>query len=413
MAIFLFDLDMTLVDSSALEDLRQNKIWSEVRKNLRLVRAFQPQPANGIAPHELPGRLQKAGHRVGVVTSSPRWYAEAILADFKISPDVLVAWDDTEAHKPDPAPLFKAMKELGVVPGPDVFYVGDDPVDVQAAYHASVTSIGVRWGETGAYSLSSTAPDIFIRRATRILEPETFSKLRYVGEAILDGGTVTPHWGSILRSNEIPRVYALGRYFTASDPRHSKSALSSAILSLKKDDSQAKQFGVALAAALSTRRWKPRYVVPVPPKPSQQRNRFSAVLKAAKPLLPTGFQIEEKGLKVVKEITDYKKMGIAERSDAISGAFESRFDWSKSRVLLIDDVYTTGETVRDCVRALQKDGAGEVRTFVFGKDQRTFERKVCPACSRPMKIRVNSRTQAKFWGCSGYPDSCRETVDIE
>ena len=50
--VFLFDLDMTLVDSSALAQMRRFHMWENVRQNMHLIRPF---PAQGrVAPHELP-----------------------------------------------------------------------------------------------------------------------------------------------------------------------------------------------------------------------------------------------------------------------------------------------------------------------------------------------------------------------
>jgi hypoxanthine phosphoribosyltransferase len=80
--------------------------------------------------------------------------------------------------------------------------------------------------------------------------------------------------------------------------------------------------------------------------------------------------------------------------------------------LLVDDVYTTGGTSHECIRVLKSSGAGEVRVMALAKDQRTFARKTCSACGRSMKIRTNPATTVKFWGCSGYPDHCRNTEDI-
>lgn len=41
--VFLFDLDMTLVDSSALAQMRRFQIWEEVRRNMNLIRPFPPK----------------------------------------------------------------------------------------------------------------------------------------------------------------------------------------------------------------------------------------------------------------------------------------------------------------------------------------------------------------------------------
>ncbi|MHC2635105.1 phosphoglycolate phosphatase-like HAD superfamily hydrolase [Bradyrhizobium liaoningense] len=408
--VFLFDLDMTLVDSSALAQMRRFQLWDEVRRNMHLIRPF---PAQGsAAPHELPGLLKADGQAVGVVTSSPRWYAEAVLGQFRIPCDVLVTYGDTENHKPDPEPLLKALQLLGIPPSRQSLYIGDDVGDVEAAYHAGLASVAVRWGPSSVFELSSTAPDIFMSKASTLLRRDRIGGRCYIGEALTSGWDFHSHWGSILHCDDAPIVYALGRYFTASDPRHATSALSGAVLSLKNDDTHAKILGEAVGKAIANLDWTPDYVVPVPMKPSQQRNRFEHLLNEATNHFDEDIELELKGLRCVKEIEGYKQMDPLERSEATKDAFRSNFKWNGNRVLLVDDVYTTGETTRECARTLTASGAGEVRIMSLAKDQRVFSRKVCSACGRSMKIRTNSTTNAKFWGCSGYPDHCQNTENL-
>jgi pyrophosphatase PpaX len=57
----------------------------------------------------------------------------------------VVGFEDTAAHKPDPAPLLEGAWRVGVAPGRCV-YVGDALVDVLAAGAAGMTSIAVTWG---------------------------------------------------------------------------------------------------------------------------------------------------------------------------------------------------------------------------------------------------------------------------
>src|SRR3546814_5983400 len=61
------------------------------------------------------------------------------------------SYGDTTEHKPNPAPLLKALEKLGIAPGPNVFYIGDDVGDVEAAYHADIMSVGVGWGFSSRY----------------------------------------------------------------------------------------------------------------------------------------------------------------------------------------------------------------------------------------------------------------------
>jgi HAD superfamily hydrolase (TIGR01549 family) len=408
--VFLFDLDMTLVDSSALAQMRRFQMWDNVRTNMKLIRAF---PAQGsAAPHELPGLLKADGQTVGIVTASPEWYATAVLNAFRIPYDVLVSYGDTENHKPDPEPIQEALRRLGIAATPESLYIGDDVGDIEAAYHAGVTSVAARWGPASIFELSSSAPDIFMSKASTLLRRERLSGRGYIGEALTSGWPFHSHWGSILHCDDDPTVYALGRYFTASDPRHANSALSAAVLSLKNNDTHAKILGEAVGKSIANFDWAPDYVVPVPMKPSQHRNRFDHLLNEAVDHFDEDIELELKGLRCVKEIEGYKQMNALERADAIKGTFQSNFKWNGDKVLLVDDVYTTGETTAECVRTLTASGAGEVRIMTLAKDQRVFSRKVCPACGRSMKIRTNSTTNAKFWGCSGYPNHCQNTEDF-
>jgi len=407
---FLFDLDMTLVDSSAFAQMRRLQMWDNVRANMNLIRAFPTQ--GSAAPHELPGLLKADGQTIGIVTSSPEWYATAVLKAFRIPYDVLVSYGDTENHKPDPEPIEEALRRLGVTASPGSLYIGDDVGDIEAAYHAGVTSMAVRWGPASIFELSSSAPDIFMSKASTLLRRERLSGRGYIGESFTSGWPFHSHWGSILHCDDDPTVYSLGRYFTASDPRHATSALSAAVLSLKNNDTHAKILGEAVGKAIANLDWAPDYVVPVPMKPSQQRHRFEHLLNEAVDHFDEDIELKLKGLRCVKEIEGYKQMNALERSDAIKGVFQSNFKWNGNKVLLVDDVYTTGETAAECVRTLTASGAGEVRVMTLAKDQRVFSRKVCPACGRSMKIRTNSTTNVKFWGCSGYPHHCHNTENV-
>lgn len=407
--VFLFDLDMTLVDSSAVEPFRRSRRWGDVRANLDQVVAFKA--GGSVAPHDLPGALKDQGHTVGIVTSSPRWYAQSIAKTFGIRHDVLVGYEDTTNHKPDAAPLLKALELLRITANKHVYYIGDDVNDIEAAYHAGIKSIGIRWSPVALREMPFTAPDIFLSKPSSLLREPRHRRLTYIGERITSDRPYVSHWGSVLRNSTTPEVYALGRYFTASDPRHSSSSLSAAILRLKNHDDPSPRFSQALAEGITQIGWTPDYIVPVPPKPSQNRNRFESVLKAAEGLLSADIKIKLKGLSCVKEVDNYKQMGHGSRAAAISGAFRSNYTWKGLKILLLDDVFTSGSTTDECTRTLLSNGAKEVRSLVLGRDQRAFINKIC-SCGRSMRIRTNGSTGNKFWGCSGYPSFCQNTSNL-
>jgi len=409
--VFVFDLDLTLLDTSAVETLRKAQLWNEVRSNLHLVRTYPRRQE--VAPHELPNLLREKGHKVGIVTSSPKWYAEHLLHSLKIPYDTLVAYGDTEQHKPDPAPLILARQQLGCTEVDHCLYVGDDIIDFEAAYHAGMVSVGVSWGVRDLYEISSSAPDIFIDKPGLLLSDTPLMRLNYAGERAAGGKKFVLHWGSLLNVSDKPPSWTLGRYFQTADPRSGKSGLSQSILELKNSDEPAPVLGPAMGRCIETLDWTPDFIVAVPPKPSQKRNRFEALLAEAAKSFADDIELALDGLRCTKEVEDYKLKGPFERREAIEGVFESTRKWRGSKVLLVDDVITTGATTDECIDTLRASGALEVRVLAVGKDQRSYVWKECPACGRRMKVRTNGQTGEKFWGCSGYPDHCTNTERFE
>jgi pyrophosphatase PpaX len=121
-----------------------------------LVRAFP-----GVA--EMLGRLAALGLRMGVVTSKARPMAERglMITGVRRHFGVVVTCDDTERHKPDPAPLAFAADALGA----DLrycVYVGDSPHDMRAARAAGARAVGVTWGVSSEADLAAEGPDAII-----------------------------------------------------------------------------------------------------------------------------------------------------------------------------------------------------------------------------------------------------------
>ena len=91
-------------------------------------------------------RLQGAGCGLGIVTAGDRVIVEPQLARTGLGPllPVRVFGDDLAVHKPDPAPLRRALELLGLDASPDeVAYVGDAPTDMRMARSVGVRAIGI------------------------------------------------------------------------------------------------------------------------------------------------------------------------------------------------------------------------------------------------------------------------------
>ncbi len=144
----LFDLDQTLILTSALLPLRQQQRWQEIDAALHLT--LLPQ-----GTHQFLQQMQSVAV-LGVVTSSLRSYAEQVLTHHQLPLPVLVAYEDTDHHKPSPDPLLKALAILAI-PANRALYVGDAREDMQAATEAGLWSIGLCW-DTPLQDLQAAFP---------------------------------------------------------------------------------------------------------------------------------------------------------------------------------------------------------------------------------------------------------------
>ena len=114
--------------------------------------------------------LKERGHRLGIVTAKRRATVDLAFRKLPIEHlfETVVGGDETERHKPDPAPLQLALERLGARPE-DAAYVGDSPFDMQAAQAAGLFAIGVSWGRIHTADKLSDA-DVVIHEAGELLE---------------------------------------------------------------------------------------------------------------------------------------------------------------------------------------------------------------------------------------------------
>ena len=100
--------------------------------------------------------LRAAGRRLGIVSSKYRYRIERILAENDLASqfEVIIGGEDVSQHKPDPAGLLLALQRFNL-PATDVLYVGDHPVDAEAASRAGVAFMAVL---TGTSDVPSFAP---------------------------------------------------------------------------------------------------------------------------------------------------------------------------------------------------------------------------------------------------------------
>ena len=102
--------------------------------------------------------LHTAGYRLGVVTDSNHQVVQRITGQPGCPPlDVVITRDEAGARKPDPAGIRLAVTQLGLAPEA-VLYIGDNPIDIEAAHGAGVRVLGVTTGPSLREDFAPFAP---------------------------------------------------------------------------------------------------------------------------------------------------------------------------------------------------------------------------------------------------------------
>jgi len=108
---------------------------------------------------EVIAALRGRGAKLGIVTGSRRGSLDLLdRAGLLERFDVVVTREDVARRKPDPEGLLTCASRLEIAP-PDAVYVGDTPLDVEAAHAAGMAAIGVLGGAGDAELLTTAGAD--------------------------------------------------------------------------------------------------------------------------------------------------------------------------------------------------------------------------------------------------------------
>jgi pyrophosphatase PpaX len=116
-------------------------------------------------------RLKDEGRRLGMVTAKRRKTVELAFAQIPIAHlfETVVGGDETDRHKPDPAPLLLALERMDAKPE-EAAYVGDAPFDIRAAKAGGLYSLAVTWGGIHPRErLEAEEPDAIVETAEELL----------------------------------------------------------------------------------------------------------------------------------------------------------------------------------------------------------------------------------------------------
>ena len=110
-------------------------------------------------------------------------------------------------------------------------------------------------------------------------------------------------------------------------------------------------------------------VLPLPLHPSRLRTRgFNQSLEIARPVARAlGLPIDPILLTRARATPPQADLPFKERARNVRGAFECAGDLAGRRILLVDDVMTTGSTLREAARILKLHSAGQITVAIAAR----------------------------------------------
>ena len=134
----IFDLDLTLVDTTLAEPFRNKRDWKGAFSVI-------PQCTVYEGLNEIFNVIRKFDINTCIVSTSPRSYVERVVQHFELPVNQIVAYHDAKPIKPHPAPMLKALEVLRCEAKSAISF-GDRVIDIQSSNAAGIESVACFWG---------------------------------------------------------------------------------------------------------------------------------------------------------------------------------------------------------------------------------------------------------------------------
>ena len=110
--------------------------------------------------------------------------------------------------------------------------------------------------------------------------------------------------------------------------------------------------------------------VPISKKRYKERGYNQSYLIAKEISKNTKLELQNRCIIKSKNVIEQSKLNKEEREKNIKGVYEiiDKENLQNKRIILVDDIYTTGNTVNECCRILQKAQPKSISVIVIAKD---------------------------------------------
>lgn len=157
----IFDLDLTLVDTTICEESRHNRNWQEAYSLI-------PQCTLYDGIEDVFNIIRKYDIKMCIVSTSPRPYVERLVSHFNIPAKWIVSYHDAKPIKPHAAPMLKALQKMGVTANSTISF-GDRVIDIEASNAAHIESVACFWGTNEKSELLKSQYDHAIVKPSEII----------------------------------------------------------------------------------------------------------------------------------------------------------------------------------------------------------------------------------------------------
>lgn len=407
--IVLFDLDNTLVNTDELEVFRNlnhplfkndAQYINEIKSNLVKTTPY--------VPVETLETLKRRNITLGLVTNSPRKYAFAVISAIykKNKPfypfDVVIAFENVDHHKPSGEGIIKAVnfligtdRTLVGISGSEILYVGNDNKDILTAYDGGTLA-----------AILLTAPEELHYKSINSL-PEFIITPKLLLEIVKEPDRYLPFMESMYQNNsddERPHFLYLnktdfdnktryativaGRYFPNSQHFWLKieyHSFTKEILELKDKDVFSTKWLEALRLLLIS---ESKYsifghlevVISCIPHRKGRPHRLENLLKQLAKYLDEHPIERDCTFYIIPDLFCYDDEALSNHKEAKSR--ENRFinvrehlhlkrrndiPNTVDKIILIDDVVTTGASLIEASKKLEREGIKNIVRFAFAQ----------------------------------------------
>lgn len=208
-------------------------------------------------------------------------------------------------------------------------------------------------------------------------------------------------------------VVVTGRYFLAADPRFSKHAFSARIISFKNHPNRHMETFARIIGNILPLINNGEFdiVTRIPPKPSSQIDKLGQALR----IVPRISKIEENrirldALKCLRDYPPQHTVGSYENRQAnVEDVFLADDAVRGKSVVLIDDILTSGSTIKSAIDCLKAKGCKSVYPLVLAIHPSSAATDSpaeihCQKCGGLLAHRFNRTSGQIFWGCENYWD---------